>query len=254
MKVRNIVLAILYSCCIILNRITIMKKLLLAILPLIAVSYSYAQSTFPTDGSNVGIGTLKPQNALHVVGGITSTDGGPIYSATPSLNLFYDIANDRSTIYSFQPTVAWKSLLFGASTFSFISFGTNQGLFQDAFGNVGIGTVNPDSRLAVKGTIHATEIKVDQSVPTPDYVFDKDYDLVSLKYVKSYIDQNHHLPEMPSAEQVAKDGINLGEMNAKLLKKIEELTLYLIEKDKEISKLRTDVSKIKRQMQSKPRS
>ncbi|WCT13669.1 hypothetical protein [Mucilaginibacter jinjuensis] len=96
-------------------------------------------------------------------------------------------------------------------------------------GNVGIGTTQPDKTLTANGVIHTTEVLVDQFVPAPDYVFDKDYDLTSLKDVKSYIDQNHHLPEILSAAQVAKEGINLGEMNAKLLKKIEELTLYLIQ-------------------------
>ncbi|OKS87278.1 hypothetical protein [Mucilaginibacter polytrichastri] len=101
-------------------------------------------------------------------------------------------------------------------------------------GYVGINSSIPDAQLTVGGLIHATGIKMDLSVPTPDYVFDKDYDLTTLKDVKAYIDKNHHLPEIPSAAQVAKDGINLGEMNAKLLKKIEELTLYLIEKDNEL--------------------
>jgi len=104
-------------------------------------------------------------------------------------------------------------------------------------GKVGIGTQNPDQILTVQGMVHATGVLVDQSVPTPDYVFDKDYDLATLKDVKTYIDQNHHLPEIPSAAQVAKEGINLGEMNAKLLKKIEELTLYFIEKDEKLKEL-----------------
>lgn len=103
-------------------------------------------------------------------------------------------------------------------------------LFIDYSGYVGIGTSSPDSKLTVGGTVHATEVVVDQTVTQPDYVFDKDYDLSTLKEVKTYIDKNHHLPEIPSAAQVAKEGINLGEMNTMLLKKIEELTLYLIEK------------------------
>ena len=105
---------------------------------------------------------------------------------------------------------------------------------QPAGGNVGIGTANPDQKLTVKGTIHSQEVIVDMNV-LPDYVFKPAYHLPTLNEVKTYIDQNHHLPEMPSAEQVAKDGLSLGEMNAKLLKKVEELTLYLIEKDKELN-------------------
>jgi hypothetical protein len=67
-----------------------------------------------------------------------------------------------------------------------------------------------------------------------DYVFNKGYQLLSLTDVKSYIDQNHHLPDVPSEAQVIKDGLNVGEMNKLLLKKVEELTLYLIEKDKQL--------------------
>ncbi|OKS87296.1 hypothetical protein RG47T_2755 [Mucilaginibacter polytrichastri] len=64
----------------------------------------------------------------------------------------------------------------------------------------------------------------------PDYIFNPSYHALNLSDIKAYIDKNHHLPEIPSAQEVAKSGINLGEMNTKLLKKIEELTLYLIEK------------------------
>ncbi|WCT13628.1 hypothetical protein [Mucilaginibacter jinjuensis] len=111
-------------------------------------------------------------------------------------------------------------------------------------GNVGIGISHPDAKLAVQGTIHGNEVLIDQTVPTPDYVFDKDYGLASLKDIKTYIDQNHHLPEIPSAAQVAKDGVNLGEMNAKLLKKIEELTLYLIDLKNENDALNQRVQKL----------
>ena len=99
----------------------------------------------------------------------------------------------------------------------------------DGNGNVGIGNPNPDAKLAVSGQVHAQEVKVSITVPGPDYVFDKEYKLTSLEDIKTYIDQNKHLPEVPSATEVEKNGVNLGEMNALLLKKIEELTLYVIE-------------------------
>lgn len=110
----------------------------------------------------------------------------------------------------------------------------HQRLVADESGNIGIGTNNPDAKLTVAGTIHSMDVTVDATIPTPDYVFNPDYDLMSLKEVKKYIDKNHHLPEIPSAAQVAKEGINLGEMNTRLLKKVEELTLYLIESNKEL--------------------
>ena len=107
-------------------------------------------------------------------------------------------------------------------------------LIADDNGNIGIGSSNPDAKLTVAGTIHSSEVKVDSTIPTPDYVFYPSYELIPLNEVKNYIDKNHHLPEIPSASQVAKEGINLGEMNTRLLKKIEELTLYLINNSKEL--------------------
>lgn len=103
----------------------------------------------------------------------------------------------------------------------------------NAAGNVGIGTATPSEKLSVNGNIRAKEVKV-ETVNWPDYVFQPNYELLKLSDVKAYIDQYHHLPDLPSAAQVEKDGISLGEINAKLLRKIEELTLHLIEKDVEI--------------------
>ena len=96
-------------------------------------------------------------------------------------------------------------------------------------GNLGIGTTTPDAKLTVKGNIHAEEVKVDLSVPGPDYVFKKGYDLKSLEEVQSYIKANGHLPNIPSAKTMESNGIDLGVMNMKLLEKIEELTLYVIQ-------------------------
>jgi hypothetical protein len=87
----------------------------------------------------------------------------------------------------------------------------------------------------------------------PDYVFKPSYTLPSLTEVKSYIDQNHHLPEIPSAEQIEKDGLNLGEMNKVLVKKVEELTLYLIEmkeeKEKKEKENEARIKKLEQQVQ-----
>jgi len=105
-------------------------------------------------------------------------------------------------------------------------------------GNVGIGTTTPDAKLSVSGQVHAQEVKVSITVPGPDYVFDKDYQLSSLEDIKNYIDQNKHLPEIPSAKEMEKNGVQLGEMNMLLLKKIEELTLHILEQQKQIDELR----------------
>ena len=103
-------------------------------------------------------------------------------------------------------------------------------------GNVGIGTTNPDSKLTVKGKIHAEEVKIDLSVPAPDYVFTKDYDLLTIEEVQQHITEKGHLPNIPSAKEMEANGVELGMMNMKLLEKIEELTLYTIAQEKKILK------------------
>ncbi len=100
-------------------------------------------------------------------------------------------------------------------------------------GYVGIGTTETHGfAFAVNGSAVATSMTVKLYANWPDYVFKPEYHLPSLTEVKTYIDRNQRLPDMPSEAQVTKEGINLGEINTLLTKKVEELTLYLIEKDK----------------------
>lgn len=108
-------------------------------------------------------------------------------------------------------------------------------------------------KLAVRGNILAENIKLNPQIAWPDYVFEKDYPLRSLSSLEQFLFKNKHLPEMPSAEEVQKEGLDIAEMNAKLLKKVEELTLYLIQKNKEMEKtnamvkeLRSRIEKIER--------
>jgi len=111
-------------------------------------------------------------------------------------------------------------------------------------GAVGIGTTNPDAayRLSVNGSIRAKEIKV-ESVWS-DFVFEADYELMSLSRLRQSIDQNGHLPDIPSAKEVAVNGISVGEMQAKLLQKIEELTLYVLDLNEENELLKKRVASL----------
>ncbi|MCV9387443.1 hypothetical protein [Reichenbachiella ulvae] len=112
-------------------------------------------------------------------------------------------------------------------------------------GYVGIGTTTPDELLTVNGTIHSSEVRVDLDVPAPDYVFSPDYQLSTLEETAAYIEENHHLPEIPSAAEMEANGVELGEMNMLLLKKIEELTLHLIEKEEQMNEMQKEIDLLK---------
>jgi hypothetical protein len=114
-------------------------------------------------------------------------------------------------------------------------------------GNVGIGTTNPDEKLTVNGKIHAKEVKIDLNFPAPDYVFANTYKLKSLQEVEEFIKQNSHLPEIPSAKEIEKNGLMLAEMNMSLLKKIEELTLYTIEQEKKNIEQSKEIETLKKE-------
>ncbi|MCC9073589.1 hypothetical protein LNQ49_18585 [Flavobacterium sp. F-65] len=111
-------------------------------------------------------------------------------------------------------------------------------------GNVGIGTTNPTAKLTVAGDINSREVRVTVDAGA-DFVFDNNYDLPSLNSVEIFIKENKHLPEIASAKEMQENGINLSEMNIKLLQKIEELTLYSIEQSKEIKSLKVEIQAFK---------
>lgn len=110
-------------------------------------------------------------------------------------------------------------------------------------GNFGVGTINPKNKLDVNGTIHSREVKVDVN-GWSDFVFKKQYKLPTLEEVEKHIAEKGFLENIPSEKEVLANGINLGEMNAKLLQKIEELTLYAIEQNKLLIDLQNRLAKV----------
>jgi len=205
----------------------------------------------------IGIGTINPQAKLHVSNGsIIASD--PLYNG---INVRLDGANipvlkfsrdtDGSQIHYHNAFVGqfWNPVLgqYNLGIGTGLSDSGDQNATTNVLaitlnGNVAIGTTDPGSfKLAVNGKTWTTEVQVAVTRP-PDYVFEPTYHLSSLDSIKTYIDKNKHLPEVPSAKEMEKNGVNLGEMNMLLLKKIEELTLYVIELKNEVNQLRQNQS------------
>ena len=205
------------------------------------------------ENGNVGIGTTSPGAKLDVGALISGGTLGTVFGRLQEGNSTGEGTYLGVRGYDTQPvngkSFAIEHGFYGSinssisfnrgngTTGGFITFNTNNNTEQvriTSSGNVGIGSLNPNQKLTVNGTIYGKEVKVDLSVPGPDYVFEKSYNLPTLEEIKTYIDQNKHLPEVPSAAEMEKNGVKLGEMNMLLLKKVEELTLYVIEANRKI--------------------
>ena len=144
-----------------------------------------------------------------------------------------------------------RLLIFGILMFS-LSATAQRNPFKNLSekdGKIGIGTTTPDELLTVKGKIHTQEVLVDlEGAVAPDYVFETyyngfsemmpEYSLISLGELEAFLKENYHLPNVPSAETMRTEGISLKEMNLILLQKIEELTLYTLQQQKEIDALK----------------
>ncbi|MBV6646624.1 MAG: hypothetical protein KI790_14300 [Cyclobacteriaceae bacterium] len=196
----------------------------------------YIKASYNSDVGNVGIGNSNPKSLLSIGSNLTtmtSSMGITLGSDEKSIEMLHSgSANGYgSRIYGVDEGNGVTSLRIAVrgntATWTdaiYIKASNNSGA-----GNVGIGTIDPKSKLAVNGQIRATEIKVLADLSVPDYVFEPEYDLPSLQETKKYIQEYKHLPEIPSAAEISANGLDLGDMNMKLLKKIEELTLHQIQ-------------------------
>jgi hypothetical protein len=219
-----------------------LKKLLLTLSLAVACLATYAQNTYPWSSTgNVGIGTTSPGTNLGF------------------LNVDVDLGNSGITWYNPDPldygiyktTGSWSSPNFQQLKLQFLtgivlnpgtSYGKSYveitgGGLRVTSGSVGINTTYIPSgyQLAINGSEIATSVTVQLNSSWPDYVFKSTYKLMPLNELKKFVYSYNHLPDFPSENDIKTNGLNLGESDKLLTKKVEELTLYLIEKDSQLN-------------------
>jgi hypothetical protein len=233
-----------------------MKKIIiiLAIAFPFFIGHSYGQNwtligndIHNNNSGNVGIGTSTPVKSLTVV----STTIAPLVAIRNEGGnggagfYMYDQTSNSQWIFKTTTTGSFKirDQINGINVIEVEKGALANSLYVKAGGNIGIGTSNPSSKLSVNGKIGCKEVEVTLS-GWSDYVFADNYKLRSLSDVETYIKENKHLPDVPSEKEVLKNGVNIGEMNSVLLKKIEELTLYMIQLKKENEQMKGQIEQL----------
>jgi hypothetical protein len=212
---------------------------------------------------NVGIGTLTPSNKLTVSGNADFNGNVGIGNTVPNAPLqfgngvanrkivlyqglnndhqFYGLGVNNLTFRYQVDTTAADHVFYAASSST-----TSKELMRiKGNGNVTIGTATPGTgyMLTVAGKVICTELKV-QLQPFPDYVFDKDYKLLTLAEVQAHINIYHRLPGMPAASEIESNGMEIGKMQGKVVEKVEEATLYILQLNKENEQLKQQLENV----------
>lgn len=203
------------------------------------------------DGSGyVGIGTNLPVSILHIQTNNSERATG-FFGATGSgtAGLYFDASDGdfSGSDYAWLLQLNDLSVELSNASANPINFkiANLTRMTISGNGNVGIGTTTPgDYKLNVWGNIRAHEVVVNTS--GADFVFASEYKLLSLHEVEKFINENKHLPDLASATEMNENGMNISEMQTKLLQKIEELTLYLIELKKENEYLGNEIDELKK--------
>lgn len=205
---------------------------------------------------NIGIGTNTPGALLDVEGNMelgTGTNPLKIRQGNFTFNgaerpyLFHDGGTNRKIGLGITDNGAIRNFieLYEGNNpgLQYIDFGIegSSAMRINSEGRVAIGTLDfsGEHQLTIEGSIGSRKVVV-QPTGWSDFVFEDHYDLPALEEVENHINENGHLPEIPSEEEVIKNGIDVGAMDAKLLQKIEELTLYMIDMNKQVQQLKSE--------------
>jgi hypothetical protein len=198
------------------------------------------------DNGNVGIGTPNAEAKMQIGSNFNTMPSSTAISVLGGNTMRFLNGDGNADYGSYLTSNTTASLTLGTRY-----AGTDIGVLTLNNSNVGIGTVNPTQKLSVDGTVLAKKVKVSQSsIDWPDYVFTSVYKLPSLQYVELFIQRNKHLPNVPSAADVKKEGLDLGDNQAVLLRKIEELTLYIIEQNKQLEEQKKASESQKQQLET----
>jgi hypothetical protein len=216
------------------------------------------------NGGYVGVGTTGPLLPLHVNSAVTrGSAGGVFISDTTGTGSTAGVggqllfggnyaANTAQTAWSGIQGIKENGTagnFAGALAFLARPNGGSQTEYMriTSAGNVGIGTTNPQYPLSVNGSIQTKEVIVNTG--WSDYVFDPGYRLAPLTELAAYVKENHHLPEIPTAKEVGEKGVSLGEMQSKLLAKIEELTLHMIHAEERSDRIERENGELRREIE-----
>jgi len=237
-----------------------MKKIYLTLIAILSVfQFTYAQWTTGSGtiytSNNVGIGTtspLYPLDAYTNVNGVvavrftnTSTGTSAVARYMLSNGVNYCGLTLNGSTYPTDPNALTIFAPYSGGALIFETAGT-QWMRVTQYGSVLIGKssqVNTSYILDVAGNARANEVVVNTT--GADFVFGPSYKLPSLSSLEKYIRYNHHLPEIAPAKQMQAEGLSLGENETKLLQKVEELTLYIIELNKQLKEQQKEIDELK---------